>query len=119
MFRNTGLQRNISENWAKIWTSIFNAEDVGVCAKGAEKQLPPLLCGLCEDLCALCVKAGSFGLQWRLSIGTTRRSPGPVYCDNGRMRRLFASCSMMCAVQPVMRAMTKNGVNMSASKPIM
>jgi len=64
-------------------------------------------------------KEGKVGYFARWLSGTTRRSPGPVYCDSGRMRRLLASCSSMCAVQPVMRAMTKNGVNMSVSKPIM
>src|ERR1019366_9724067 len=74
------------------------------------------------------VEVWSFSGCWSLEFGafharcfngTTRRSPGPVYLDHGRMSRLFASCSMTCAVMPVMRAITKMGVNMSISMPIM
>src|SRR5262245_23779333 len=59
--------------------------------------------GVSLDVGAWCLEFSEsrFALQPRLSNGTTRRSPGPMYCESGRINRLFASCSMMCAVQPV------------------
>ena len=45
-------------------------------------------------------------------------SSGPLYRLRGRMSAFDASCSMMCAVQPVIRLATNNGVNISVSNPM-
>ncbi|MET4146326.1 hypothetical protein ABIB45_003260 [Arthrobacter sp. UYCo732] len=48
----------------------------------------------------------------------TCRSSGPLYSLSGRISELDAACSMMCAVQPVIRLATKSGVNVGVSKPM-
>lgn len=47
----------------------------------------------------------------------TRPGSGPLYSLNGRKRRLSASCSSTWAVQPLMRAIAKIGVNKSVGMP--
>lgn len=49
---------------------------------------------------------------------TSSRCSTPTYADSGRIKAFDWVCSMMWAVQPVMRLMTKMGVNISMSKPI-
>ena len=44
----------------------------------------------------------------RLSMGTNSRLIGPTYTDVGRMSRLSAYCSRMCAIQPAERAGRKH-----------
>ena len=50
-------------------------------------------------------------LRYRSTIGMTVRGSGPMYSAFGRMMRLSARCSNTCADQPVVRDMTKIGVN--------
>ena len=45
------------------------------------------------------------------------RSPEPTYFTSGRMRRLFAPCSMAWAVQPAWRASAKVAGNRSGVRP--
>src|SRR5215208_7403712 len=53
----------------------------------------------------------------RCSMATNFLSVGPTNSDCGRIRRLFATCSNTCAVQPVTRETAKVGVNMSPGRP--
>ena len=46
------------------------------------------------------------------------RGSGPTYSASGRMMRLLACCSMMCAHQPVTREATKIGVYWGTGIPI-
>jgi hypothetical protein len=46
------------------------------------------------------------------------RSSTPLYSLSGRISAFASSCSMMCAVQPVMRLATNRGVKVAVSKPI-
>src|SRR5687767_13333024 len=47
---------------------------------------------------------------YAVGLGTTRWST-PLYALKGRISEFDASCSRMCAVHPVMRDATNNGVN--------
>ena len=49
--------------------------------------------------------------------GTNCCSVGPVYSASGRIRRLFATCSRIWAVQPATRLAAKVGVNISPGSP--
>ena len=49
----------------------------------------------------------------------TFRSTGPTYFASGRISRLFAYCSRMCAVQPTVRDAAKTGVKRSVGIPSM
>ncbi len=57
-------------------------------------------------------------LSYRFAIGTHFWGSGPTYSARGRMMRLWARCSMMCAVQPVTRLSTKIGVNSLVGMPM-
>ncbi len=48
----------------------------------------------------------------------TARWPRPSYEASGRISALWANCSVMCAVYPVMRLITKIGVKAGMSKPM-
>ena len=50
-------------------------------------------------------------------MATNFLSVGPTNSDCGRMRRLFATCSSTCAVQPTTRDTANVGVNMSPGSP--
>ena len=50
--------------------------------------------------------------------GYTVRCSTPLYSLSGRMREFEAACSMMWAVQPVMRLETNNGVKVGVSNPM-
>ncbi len=53
----------------------------------------------------------------RSAIGTHVLPTGPVYSDSGRMSRLSACCSMMCAHHPAIRPSEKMDVPRSAGMP--
>src|SRR5690606_16227361 len=54
-----------------------------------------------------CVHASAFrSMLSGPPLAGTARSATPVYSLNGRIRELAASCSTMCAVQPVIRDIT-------------
>ena len=54
---------------------------------------------------------------YRASSGVTSRIGFPMYSEEGRMMRLLARCSMMCAHQPVTRDITNSGVNIGVGMP--
>ncbi|MDX6242310.1 MAG: hypothetical protein QOE76_33, partial [Frankiales bacterium] len=54
----------------------------------------------------------------RQLVAGTARSACPMYLLSGRISELAPCCSMMCAVQPVIRLRTNSGVNIGMSKPI-
>ncbi len=49
--------------------------------------------------------------------GTGTGGVGPVYRADGRIRRLWAACSMTWAVHPMVRPAAKVGVNISRGRP--
>ena len=51
-------------------------------------------------------------------IATLIISAGPVYKLSGRINRLFACCSLICAHQPVIREATKIGVYCGTGIPM-
>jgi len=55
--------------------------------------------------------------NYRCSIVTNGLGSGPIYSAVGRISRLFPRCSMICADQPEVRAMTKIGVNIGVGIP--
>ena len=59
-------------------------------------------------------------LVFRPGYSSAANSPlvGPAYRLSGRISELAAVCSMTCAVQPMIRLITKIGVNIAMSKPI-
>ena len=53
----------------------------------------------------------------RGAYGTSLRA-GPTYWLSGRISEFAFSCSITCAVQPVIRLATNSGVNVGVSKPM-
>ena len=64
--------------------------------------------------------AASYQLQRTVvfaAYGTSRRA-GPTYRLSGRISEFAPSCSITCAVHPVIRLATNSGVNVGVSKPM-
>ena len=59
-----------------------------------------------------------FGGYSRSATATYSRSVGPTYAAFGRIRRLFAACSITCADQPAIRDIANAQVNWSIGNPI-
>ena len=63
------------------------------------------------------VHQSELNCYYRSFNGTNCCSVGPVYSASGRIRRLFATCSRIWAVQPATRLAAKVGVNISPGSP--
>ena len=57
------------------------------------------------------------GYLWLTGIHLSS-GDGPAYSARGRISRLFAYCSRICAVHPDIRLTAKNGVNRSIGMPL-